>query len=66
MPSARIQVRLSVYEKRMLQEVAQQNNQSLSDFIRDALNEIIADCRDGSAILKLRKNECAPVPISPS
>jgi uncharacterized protein (DUF1778 family) len=56
MPSTRIQVRLSAYEKRMLQDVAQQNNQSLSDFIRDALNEIIADCRDGSPILKLRKN----------
>ena len=58
--AARIQVRLTAYEKRMLEQVAQQNNQSLSDFVRQALNEIIADCHDGSSILKPRKNKCAP------
>jgi uncharacterized protein (DUF1778 family) len=54
--AARIQLRLTAYEKRALEQVASQNNQSLSDFLRSALNEIIADCRDGSPILKLRKN----------
>jgi hypothetical protein len=50
-----IQIRVSVPEKRKLQDIAALNQQSLSDFLREALNEIIADCHDGAAILKLRK-----------
>jgi len=50
-----VQVRVTSHEKRRLKEIAAQNRQTLSDFLREAINEIVADCHDGSAILKLRK-----------
>jgi hypothetical protein len=54
MAYARIQMRLSPYEKRVLQELAQQNGMSLSNFVRQVINEAAADCRDRSSILKFR------------
>lgn len=55
-PRTQINIRLSVYEKKKLEEVAAENNQTVADLLRQALNDIIADFRDGSPILKLRKN----------
>lgn len=52
-----IQIRITPFEKRRLEQVAQQNNQSVSDFIREAVNEAAADC--DSAIFKLRKKTAA-------
>ena len=54
MAYARIQMRLSPYEKRVLQELAQQNGVSLSNFVRQVINEAAADCRDRSSVLKFR------------
>lgn len=49
-----IQIRVSPYEKRRLQEVAEQNGQTLSDFLRDAINDAVADCSENSDVLRLR------------
>lgn len=54
MSRPQINIRLSAYEKRRLSEIAARNNQTLSDLLREAVNEIIADFDDGSAILKPR------------
>jgi uncharacterized protein (DUF1778 family) len=41
-----LRIRVTPAEKRVLQEAAQQNQQTLSDFLREAINEVVADCRD--------------------
>lgn len=51
-----LNIRLSVFEKKKLEELAASNQQSVSDLVREAINEILADFHEGSAILKLRKN----------
>ena len=50
-----IKIRVSLYEKRKLQQLADRNGKTISDFVREAVNEIAADCQDDSAIMKLRK-----------
>lgn len=51
-----IRVRVSVSEHTRLQELARQNNKTISDLIREAINEIAADCQDDPEIMRLRKN----------
>ena len=41
--SARVEVRVTADQHRALQQAAQQNCQTLSAFIRDAVNEAVAD-----------------------
>lgn len=54
MSRQQLTIRVSVYEKKKLEEAAARTRQSVSDLLRQALNEVIADCDDGPAILKLR------------
>lgn len=54
--SAQVNLRVSVYEKKKLEEIAAETNQTVADLLRAAVNEVISDFRDGPAILKLRKN----------
>jgi predicted DNA-binding protein len=53
-----IMVRVTPFEKRRLIEIAERNGKTISDFIREAVNEITIDC-DDSAIMKLRKKPAA-------
>lgn len=48
-PDARrrpISVRLSDTEHRELERIARENQQTLTDFIREAVSEAVADCSD--------------------
>jgi predicted DNA-binding protein len=54
-----LKIRVSAYEKRRLQQLAEQNGKTLSDFVREAINEIAADCQDDTAIMKLRRKTAA-------
>jgi predicted DNA-binding protein len=57
MSRAQINIRLTIYEKRKLAELAAQSNKTISDLLREALNEVIADFHDGPAVLKPRSHQ---------
>jgi predicted DNA-binding protein len=50
------QLRLSPYEKRRLEALARENQRTIADLIREALNDLAADSSDDPPIFKLRKN----------
>ena len=51
----RLRVYVSIFEKKKLQDVARRNGKTLSDFVREAMNEIIADCDDSGPVMKTRR-----------
>jgi len=45
--TAVIILRITDTDKELLKKLADRNHQTMSDFVRDAINEIVADCHDG-------------------
>lgn len=51
----RLQLYVSAFELNRLREIAARNQQTVSDFIRDALNEAIEECDDRGPVFKQRR-----------
>jgi hypothetical protein len=50
-----LRIRVTPAEREGLTAKARLNHQTLSDFLREAINEIVADLDDGTAILRTRE-----------
>ncbi len=51
----RLRVYVSEFEYVALTTVAEQHGQTVTDLLREAVNELVTDFRDGAAILKPRR-----------
>jgi predicted DNA-binding protein len=51
-----IKIRITPHKKRKLKEIADRNNCTVSDFVREAINEAVADSEDQPITLKQNPN----------